>query len=174
MEAALSVAMEPDTDFTPYESRVAEPLDSSPATDSELPASVPIESDWTPIMEFTSADIFQHSPFGDVLNSLKSLSLSGEPWPNYVRLEWDTDDEEIRCLPTTHLVGIIDDLTDMLNFDSEDINGMDEDAGDEEDPAPTGCRIANSSHDIYMVDTPKEGNGEETVEDGPSKKQPKH
>ena len=95
-EAALSVAMEPDTDFTPYESRVAEPLDSSPATDSEPPASVPIESDWAPIMEFTSTDIFQHSPFGDVLNSLKSLSLSGEPWPNYVRLEWDADDEEIR------------------------------------------------------------------------------
>ena len=63
-EVVLSVAMEPDTDFTPAESRVAEPLDSSPATDSEPPASVPIESDWAPIMEFTSADIFQHSPFG--------------------------------------------------------------------------------------------------------------
>ena len=35
MEAALSVAMEPDTDFTPYESHVAEPLDSSLAMDSE-------------------------------------------------------------------------------------------------------------------------------------------
>ena len=58
MEAALSVAMEPDTDFTPYESRVAKPLDSSPGTDSEPPASVPIESDWAPIMEFISADIF--------------------------------------------------------------------------------------------------------------------
>ena len=57
-EAALSVAIELDTDFTPYESRVAEPLDSSPATDSEPPASVPIESDWAPIMEFTSTDIF--------------------------------------------------------------------------------------------------------------------
>ena len=60
MEAALSVAMEPDTDFTPYESRVAEPLDLSPATDSEPPASAPIKSDWAPIMEFTSADILQH------------------------------------------------------------------------------------------------------------------
>ena len=45
MEAALSVAIEPNTDFTPYESRVAEPLDSSLATGSEPPASVPIESD---------------------------------------------------------------------------------------------------------------------------------
>ena len=78
-EAALSVAMEPDTDFNPYESRVAEPLDSSLATDSEPPASVPIESDWAPIMEFTSVDIFQHSPLGDVLNSLRSLSLLGGP-----------------------------------------------------------------------------------------------
>ena len=58
MEAALSVAMEPYTDFTPYENRVAKPLDSSPATGSEPLASVPIESDWAPIMEFTSANIF--------------------------------------------------------------------------------------------------------------------
>ena len=45
MEAALSVAIELDTDFTPYESRVAEPLDSSPAMDSEPLISVPVESD---------------------------------------------------------------------------------------------------------------------------------
>ena len=138
MEAALSVAMEPDTDFTPYESRVAEPLDSSPATDSEPPTSMPIESDWASIMEVTSTDNFQHSPFGDVLNSLRSLSLSGEPCPNCVRLEWDADDEEIRCPPTTHLVATVDDLTDMLDFDSEDIDGMDDDAGDEQEPVPTG------------------------------------
>ena len=130
-EAAHSAAIEPNTDFTSSETRVAEPLDSSPAMDSEPPASVPIESDWAPIMEFTSADIFQHSPFGDVLNSLRSLSLSGDPWPNYVRLEWDADDEEIRSPPTTHLVATVDDLTDMLDFGSEDIDGMDDDAGDE-------------------------------------------
>ena len=40
------------------------------------------ESDWAPIMEFTAADTFQLSPFGDILNSLKHLSLSGEPWPD--------------------------------------------------------------------------------------------
>ena len=96
MEAALLVAIEPDTDFTPYESHVAKPLDSSPASDSEPLTSVPVEPDWAPIMEFTSADIFQHSPFGDILNSLRSLSLSGVPWSNYIRLEWDADDEEIR------------------------------------------------------------------------------
>ena len=86
-EATHSVAIESNTDFTSYETRVAELLDSSPAMGSKPPASVPIEPDWEPIMVFTSADIFQHSPFGDVLNSLRSLSLSGEPWPNYVRQE---------------------------------------------------------------------------------------
>ena len=98
------------------------------ATDSELPAPVPIESDWAPIMEFTSTDIFQHSPFGDILNSLRSLSFSGESWPNYVRQDWDADDEEIRRPPTTHLVATVDDLTNMLDFDSEDIDCMDDDA----------------------------------------------
>ena len=177
MEAALSVAIEPNTDFTSYESRVAEPLDSSPATGSEPPASVPIESDWAPIMEFTSTDIFQHSPFGDVLNSLRSLSLSGEPWLNYVRLEWDADDEEIRCPPTTHLVATVDDLTDMLDFDSKDIDGMDDDAGDDQEPAPIGHWKTTSSYDIYMVDTPKEDNGDDKkdpVEDKPPEKQRKH
>ena len=109
MEAAHPVAIEPNTDFTPYETCVAGPLDSSPATGSEPPASVPIESDWAPIMEFASADIFQHSPLGDVLNSLRSLSLSGDSWPNYVRLEWEADDKEICSPPTTHLMATIDD-----------------------------------------------------------------
>ena len=73
-EAAHSAAIELNTDFTSYETRVAEPWDSSPAMGSEPPASAPIESDWAPIMEFSSVDIFQHSPLGDVLNSLRSLS----------------------------------------------------------------------------------------------------
>ena len=59
----------------------------------------------------------------------------------------------------------------MLDFDSEDIDGMDADEGDDEEPAPTRPWKATSSYDIYMVDTPKEGDG--TAEDDPSKKQPK-
>ena len=84
-EAAHSSALDPNTDPTSYEAGIIGPSDSSLATGSEPRTSVPIESDWAPVMEFTSADIFQHSPLGDVLNSLRSLSLSGEPWPNYVR-----------------------------------------------------------------------------------------
>ena len=112
-------------------------------------------------MEFTSADICQHSPFGDILNSLRSLSLSRESWPNYVRQDWDADDEEIRRPPTTHLVATVDDLTDTPDSDSEDIDGMDDDAGVEEEPLPTGHWTPTSSHDVYMVDTPKENNDEE-------------
>src|SRR3954471_24620193 len=124
-------------------------------------------------MEFTTADILQHSPFGDILNSLRSLSLSGESWPDYDRQDWDADDEEIQRPPTTHFIAIVDDLTDMLDFDSEDIDGMDDDAGDEREPAPIGHWKATSSYDIYMVDTPKEANGDGTTGDDPSKKQPK-
>ena len=87
--------------------------------------------------------------------------MSGGFWPNYVRQDWDADDEEIHRPPTTHLVATVDDLTDMLDFDSEDIDGMDDDAGDEQEPLPTGHWTPTSSHGVYMVDTPKEDDDEE-------------
>ena len=62
----------------------------------------------------------------------------------------------------------------MLDFGSEDIDGMDDDAGDEQEPPPTGHWTATSSYDIYMVDTPKIGIGDKATEDNPSKKQSKH
>ena len=56
---AVSLAViKPNIDLTLHERRGAELPDSSPATDSQPPAPVPIESDWAPVMEFTSADIF--------------------------------------------------------------------------------------------------------------------
>ena len=62
--------MEPNTNLVPFEAHDSE------VPDSEPPAPLSIESDWAPIMEFTAADIFQHSPFGDVLNSLLFLEAS--------------------------------------------------------------------------------------------------
>ena len=62
----------------------------------------------------------------------------------------------------------------MLDFDSEDINGMDDDAGDEQEPPPTGRRTATSSYDIYMVDTPKESDGNKAMKDNPPEKQYKN
>ena len=75
------------------------------------------------------------------------------------------DDEEIRRPPTTHFVATVDDLTDMLDFDSEDIDGMDDDAGEEqaENPSFTGRWTATASYDVYMVDTPK-GSGDDKEE----------
>ena len=75
--AAISTAIELNTSLVLCKARDSEVPDSVP--DSESSAPLPIEPNWVPIMEFTAADIFQHSPFGDILNSLKSLSLSGEP-----------------------------------------------------------------------------------------------
>ena len=63
--------------------------------------------------------------------------------------------------PTTHFVATVDDLTDMLDFDSEDIDGMDDDAGGEGEPPPTERWMTTSSYDVYMVDTPKEDDDEE-------------
>src|SRR3954468_5657314 len=124
-------------------------------------------------MEFTVADIFQYSPFGDILNSLKSLSLSGEPRPNYGLRGWDSDDEEIQSPPTAHLIATVDDISDMLDFGSEDFGGMDDEGGDEQESTPVGRWTATSSYEIYMVDAPKDGDGDGTAEDGTSRKPPK-
>ena len=95
-KAAYSSAVEPNTDSAAKGICVTGPPDLCPDVGSEPRAPRPIESDWTLVMEFTAADIFQHSPFGNVLNSLRSLSLSEDSWPNYVRPVWDTEDEENR------------------------------------------------------------------------------
>ena len=74
--AAIPTAIEPNTSPALCETHDSKEPDSSP--DSEPSAPLPIESDWAPIMEFTAGDVFQHSPFGDILKSLKSLSLYQE------------------------------------------------------------------------------------------------
>ena len=65
-------------------------------------------------------------------------------------------------------------VTDVLDFDSEDIDGMDNDVGEEQQPPPIGRWTATSSYDIYMVDTPKESDGNKAMEDNPLEKQSKH
>ena len=124
-------------------------------------------------------DIFRQSPLGNVLNSLKALALSGDSQPNYIRFGLEADDREFRFPPTTHFIATIEDLIDMLVYGSKDIDGMDDDAGEEQAQKPplTGCWIATSSYDVYMVDTPKENNGDnekDPVKDKPPEIQPKH
>ena len=76
--ATISTAIETNTIPVLCKACDSEVPDSSP--DSEPPAPLPIKSDWAPVMEFTAADIFQHSPFGDILNSLKSLYQESPGW----------------------------------------------------------------------------------------------
>ena len=75
-QATQSSAVEPNTGLAPKEAYDTGPPDSYPAVGSCLRDPKTAEPGWAPVMEFTTVDIFQHSPFGDVLNSLKSLSLS--------------------------------------------------------------------------------------------------
>ena len=88
---AISTAIEPNTSLVLCKARDSKVPDS--VADSESFAPFLIEPDWAQIMEFTATDVFQHSPFGDILNSLKSLSLPGEPWTDYGQEGWDADDE---------------------------------------------------------------------------------
>ena len=59
----------------------------------------------------------------------------------------------------------------MLDLDSEDIDGKEDDVGDEHELLPIGRWTATSSYDIYMVDTPKESNRDEATEDNPLERQ---
>ena len=52
-EPVSSAAIEPSIDLTLHESRDAKLPDPSPATDSEPPVPVPVESDWAPISSST-------------------------------------------------------------------------------------------------------------------------
>ena len=62
----------------------------------------------------------------------------------------------------------------MLDFSSEDIDGMDNDAGELQGPPRTGQWAATSSYNIYMVDTPTETSGGQAMEDNPSGRKAKH
>ena len=93
-----------------------------------------------------------------MMDLLKSLSLSGDSRPNYVRLEWEADNDGIRCPPSTHFIATIDDLTDVLDFDSKDIDGMADNVGELQEPPLTGRWTATSSYDIYIYGGHSEGN----------------
>ena len=66
----------------------------------------------------------------------------------------------------------------MLDYGSKEIDGMDDDAEEEQGQNPPFTRrwTTTSSYDVYMVDTPKEPNDddkEDPVKDKPLGTQPK-
>ena len=87
---------------------------------------------------------------GDVLNSLKNLSLAGDSQPNYVRFELEADNGEFRFPPATHFIATVNDLTDVLDYGSKGIESMDDDADKEQgqDPPFNGRWTATSSYDV--------------------------
>ena len=96
--------------------------------------------------------------------------------PNYVWFELGADDGEFCFPPATHFIATVEDLTDVLDYGSEDIDGMDDDAQEQgQDPPFTGRWTATSLYDVYMVDTPKRSgdNKEEPDANKPSEMQSK-
>ena len=90
----------------------------------------------------------------------------------------EPDDGEFRFPPTTHFIATIEDLIDMLDYSSEDIDGMNDDVGEEEAQNQPFIRrwTTTSSYDVYMVDAPKENSSddkEDPAEDKPSNIQSK-
>ena len=84
-EATEPAALEPHTDSAPGNMSVNGIPDSFPAINSEPHMPADTELDRSSIFEFSAADVFQHSPLGDVLNSLKKTvlgrGLTAEPCP---------------------------------------------------------------------------------------------
>ena len=68
---------------------------------------------------------------------MRSLLITEEQRPNYAQPGLGAESREFYP-PTTHLIATVEDLTDMLDYGSEYIDGMDDDAGDEQEPPPTG------------------------------------
>ena len=92
---------------------------------------------------------------------MRSLVITEESPPSYAQPGSGAESGEFYVPPTTHFIAIVEDLTDMLDYGSEDIDGMADDAGEEQAQKPPliGRWTATSSYDVYMVDTPKENNG---------------
>ena len=109
---------------------------------------------------------------------MRSLVITEGQRPNYAQPGLGAKSGEFYVPPTTHFIATVEDLTDMLDYASEDIDGMDDDAGEVQakNLLFTGCWTTTYSYDVYMVDTPKEGSGddkEDPVEDKPPETQPK-
>ena len=85
---------------------------------------------------------------------MQSLSITEALSPNCTQLGLGAESGEFYAPPTTHLIATVEDLTDMLDYASEDIDGMDDDADAEPSQVPpvTGRWTATSTYDVYMVD----------------------
>ena len=64
---------------------------------------------------------------------MRSLVITKGERPNYAQPRLGAESGEFYVPPTTHFKATVEDLTDTLDYGSEDIDDMDDDAGEEED-----------------------------------------
>ena len=65
-----------------------------------------------------------------------SLVITEESLLNHAQPGLGAGNREFYFPPTTHFIATVEDLTDMLDYASEDIDGMDDDAGEEQAQNP--------------------------------------
>jgi len=65
---------------------------------------------------------------------MRLLAIAEESLPNYGQPILGAESKEFYVTPATHFIATVEDLSDMLDYTSEDIDGMDDDA--EEEPLP--------------------------------------
>ena len=71
---------------------------------------------------------------------MRSLAITEGSLPNYAQPRLGAGNGEFYVPPTTHFIATIEDLTDMLDYASKDIDGMDDDAGDKQGQNPPFTR----------------------------------
>ena len=76
------------------------------------------------------------SPLSKALDLMRSLVVTEGQRPNYAQPGLGAESGELYVPPTTHFIATVEDLTDMLDYGSEDIDGMDDDAEEEQARKP--------------------------------------
>ena len=67
---------------------------------------------------------------------MQSLAITEALPPNCTQLGVGAESGEFYAPPTTHLIATVEDLTDILDYASEDIDGMNDDADTKPRQAP--------------------------------------
>ena len=129
--AAISTAIEPNTSPILCEAHDSKEPDSPSYTNSKLSRSVLYElGQGTPVPPRPTNSRFpvHTSPLNKALDLMRSLTIIEGSLPHYAQPALGAEIGEFHVPPTTHFIATVDDLTNMLDYASEDIEGMDDDA----------------------------------------------
>ena len=133
--AGLSMATKPSTgepEEVVLPATITKP-DPSPDTGSEPSESAPCElGQGVSFPPYPMGSLLpgQTSPLSKALDLMRSLVITEGQCPNYAQPGLGAESGEFYVPPTTHFIATFEDLTNMLDYISEDIGGMDDDAGE--------------------------------------------